>query len=160
MQIAADTVVSFDYTLTDDAGQTLDTSRGRSPLVYLHGRGQIVPGLEGALQGRAAGDAFDVVVPPEEGYGVHDPTLVQSATRTQFPAGVALAPGMQFEAQGPQGSIVMTVVRLDGDDVMLDGNHPLAGQTLHFAIAVVDVRAATAEELRHGHVHGAGGAHE
>lgn len=159
MQIAARTVASFHYTLTDDDGQVVDSSAGREPLAYLHGQGQIVPGLEKTMEGRRAGDKFNVDVAPAEGYGEHQPELIQAVPRNAFQGVAEIRPGMQFQGQGPQGSINVTVTGVDGDTVHIDGNHPLAGKTLHFAIEVAEVRAATAEELAHGHVHGAGGHH-
>jgi FKBP-type peptidyl-prolyl cis-trans isomerase SlyD len=159
MAIADRAVVSFDYTLTGDDGDVIDTSKGGAPLTYLHGTGSIIPGLEAALQGRMAGDALQVVVAPQEGYGERDDDLVTSATRSQFPKGKKLEVGMQFEANGPEGRQVVTISSIDGDRIVLDANHPLAGMTLHFDVKIVEVRAATAEELHHGHVHGPGGAH-
>jgi FKBP-type peptidyl-prolyl cis-trans isomerase SlyD len=157
MQIAENTVAAFHYTLTNDAGEVLDSSRGREPLVYLHGAGNIVPGLEKAMAGRNPGDSFEVAVAPEEGYGVRHDELVQVVPRTAFQGVNTIEVGMQFQASGPQGSMSVTVTRVEDDQVTVDGNHPLAGETLHFAIEVAEVRDATAEELAHGHAHGAGG---
>ncbi|SDD15915.1 FKBP-type peptidyl-prolyl cis-trans isomerase [Aquimonas voraii] len=157
MQIADRCVVSFHYTLTNDAGDVLDSSSGREPLSYLHGAGNIVPGLESALEGREAGDSFKVSVAPEEGYGVHHEGLVQQVPRAAFAGVDEVQIGMEFHAQGPQGPLAVTVTAVDGDTVTIDGNHPLAGQTLHFAIEVTGVRQATLEESLHGHVHGPGG---
>ncbi len=157
MQIADHAVVSFHYTLTDDHGQVIDSSEGREPLTYLQGSGQIVPGLESAMAGHQAGDKFNVDVKPEEGYGVHHPELVQQVPRAAFQGVADIQPGMQFQGNGPQGVINVTVTKLEGDQVHIDGNHPLAGQTLHFAIEITEVREASAEELAHGHVHGPGG---
>lgn len=157
MQIADNTVAAFHYTLTNDAGEVLDSSRGREPLVYLHGAGNIVPGLEKAMAGRGAGDSFEVDVAPEEGYGIRHDELVQVVPRAAFQGVNTIEVGMQFQASGPQGSMSVTVTDVKDDEVTVDGNHPLAGETLHFAIEVADVRAATAEELSHGHAHGAGG---
>ncbi|TBR38963.1 MULTISPECIES: FKBP-type peptidyl-prolyl cis-trans isomerase [Dyella] len=159
MQIAERSVASFHYTLTDDQGQVIDSSEGREPLTYLHGTGQIVPGLEKAMEGRQPGDQFKVDVAPEEGYGVHHPELMQSVPREAFQGVEDIQPGMQFQGHGPQGVINVTVTKVDNDQVHIDGNHPLAGQTLHFAIEVVEVRDASEEELAHGHVHGPGGHH-
>ena len=159
MQIAQNSVAAFHYTLTDDKGQVIDSSQGREPLTYLHGSGQIVPGLEKQMEGRQAGDKFDAHVAPEEGYGVHHAELMQEVPKSAFQGVEDIQPGMQFQGRGPQGEINVTVSRVEGDTVFIDGNHPLAGQTLHFAIEVTDVRAASEEELAHGHVHGAGGHH-
>ncbi len=159
MQIALNTVVAFHYTLTDDAGQVIDSSEGREPLTYLHGAGHIVPGLEKQMEGHVAGDQFIADVIPEEGYGVHHPELMQEVPRDAFPGVADIQPGMQFQGRGPQGEINVTVTRVEGDTVFIDGNHPLAGKALKFAVEVTDVRDASAEELAHGHVHGAGGHH-
>lgn len=157
MQIAQNAVAAFHYTLTDDQSQVIDSSAGRDPLTYLHGSGQIVPGLEKQMEGRAAGDKFNVEVTPEEGYGVHNAELMQEVPREAFQGVEDIQPGMQFQGRGPQGEINVTVTKIENDKVFIDGNHPLAGKTLHFAIEVTDVREASAEELEHGHVHGAGG---
>jgi FKBP-type peptidyl-prolyl cis-trans isomerase SlyD len=159
MQISQNAVAAFHYTLTDDKGQIVDSSEGRDPLTYLHGSGQIVPGLEKQMEGRAVGDKFTAVVAPEEGYGVHQPELMQEVPKEAFQGVQDIQPGMQFQGRGPQGEINVTATRVEGDKVFIDGNHPLAGQTLHFAIEVTGVRAASEEELQHGHVHGAGGHH-
>jgi FKBP-type peptidyl-prolyl cis-trans isomerase SlyD len=159
MAIADRAVVSLEYTLTDDDGEVIDTSEGGEPLTYLHGTGSIIPGLESVLTGRVAGDALQVTVAAKDGYGEHDDALVTEATRSQFPKGAKLEVGMQFEASGPEGRQVVTISSIDGDSVVLDANHPLAGKTLHFDVKIVEVRAATEQELHHGHVHGPGGHH-
>ncbi|HEX5755967.1 MAG TPA: peptidylprolyl isomerase [Arenimonas sp.] len=159
MQIAERTVASFHYTLTDDAGTVIDSSRGREPLVYLHGVGNIVPGLEKAMAGRSVGDSFDVVVSPEEGYGVPNEMLIQTVPRAAFQGVDELEVGMQFTAQTGQGALSVVVAKIEGDEVTVDGNHPLAGKNLNFAIEVTEVREASVEEVLHGHVHGAGGHH-
>lgn len=159
MQIAERTVSLFHYTLTNPAGEVIDASPQGQPLAYLHGAGNIVPGLENAMTGRDVGDRFDVVVSPAQGYGERNPELVQVVPRAAFQGVDVIEPGMQFQAQGPHGTMLVTVAAVDADNVTVDGNHPLAGQPLHFAIEVAQVRAATAEELEHGHVHGAGGHH-
>ena len=157
MQIADNTVVSFHYTLTDGEGQVVDSSEGREPLTYMHGTGQIVPRLEKMMVGHAAGDQFKVEVAPEEGYGVRHAELEQQVPREAFQGVEDIQPGMQFQGRGPQGVINVTVTRIENDVVYIDGNHPLAGKTLNFAVEVTDVREASAEEIEHGHVHGAGG---
>ena len=159
MQIADRTVASFHYTLTNAAGEVIDASPAGEPMAYLHGASNIVPGLEQAMTGRSAGDRFDVVVAPELGYGVRHSQLVQVVPRAAFQGVDTIEPGMQFQAQGGQGPMVVMVTAVDAENVTVDGNHPLAGVALHFAIEVADVRAATSEELEHGHVHGAGGHH-
>jgi FKBP-type peptidyl-prolyl cis-trans isomerase SlyD len=159
MNIADNHVVSIHYTLTGDDGTVIDSSRGREPLAYLHGAGNIVPGLEKQLTGRAPGDKLDVVVTPEEGYGVRHEGLVQTLPRDAFHGVDTIEPGMQFTAQGNRGPLEVTVTKVDGETVTIDGNHPLAGQALNFAVEIVDVREASKEELSHGHVHGPGGHH-
>lgn len=159
MQIAERTVASFHYTLTDDAGRVIDSSSGHGPLTYLHGAGNIVPGLEKAMLGRSVGDAFDVVVAPEEGYGEPNEMLVQVVPRAAFQGVDELAVGMEFQAHTPQGPMSVAIAKIEGDEITVDGNHPLAGRTLHFAIEVTDVREASLEEVMHGHVHGEGGHH-
>ena len=159
MQIAERTVASFHYTLTNDAGTVIDSSAGADPLTYLHGVGHIVPGLEQAMAGHQAGDKFDVVVSPEEGYGTPNDMLIQVVPREAFQGVDDIQVGMQFQAQTPQGAISVAVTKVEDGLVTVDGNHPLAGQNLNFAIEVVDVREATVEEVVHGHVHGAGGHH-
>jgi len=153
MQIAQHTVVSIDYTLSNDAGEVLETSAESEPLSYIHGLGQIVPGLENALAGRTVGDSLTVHVSAEEGYGAHDPELVHQAKRTQF-GDAEPELGMRFQADGPDGPLVLTVVDVEDDLVTLDGNHPLAGIPLTFAVTVRSVRAASQQEIEHGHAHG------
>ena len=159
MRIGENIVASFHYTLKNDAGEVLDSSQGREPLAYLHGVGNIVEGLEKAMEGRGVGDKFSVSVAPEEGYGVHHEQLTQQVPREAFQGGEQLEVGMHFQASGEQGVMEVRVTAIEGDVVTVDGNHPLAGETLHFDIEVTDTRAATAEETAHGHVHGPGGHH-
>lgn len=159
MQIEKNRVVTLNYTLRDEQGAVIDTSTGRAPLSYLHGKGNIIPGLEEALAGKAAGDRLDVTVAPERAYGPRDERLVQIVPRARFGEVAGLQPGMQVRASSPQGPRMVTVVRIDRDFVTVDGNHPLAGRTLHFSVEVAAVRKATHEEVSHGHVHGAGGHH-
>lgn len=152
-------VVTMHYTLTNDDGQVLDSSSGGDPLSYLHGRGNIIAGLEQALEGNAAGFQADVTVEAADGYGERSEDMVVTASREQFDPAMDLKPGLQVMAQGPNGPVVFTVSEVTDEEVTLDGNHPLAGQRLHFAVEITEVRAATAEELEHGHVHGPGGHH-
>jgi FKBP-type peptidyl-prolyl cis-trans isomerase SlyD len=159
VQIAADAVVLIHYTLKDDAGEVLDSSAGGEPLAYIQGHGNLVPGLEKALEGKQGGDALAVTLSPDEGYGKRDQSLVQRVPKRSLQGSGEIRKGMQFRAQTDQGLRVFTVTAVVGDMISLDGNHPLADQTLHFDVEVVSVRAATAEELDHGHVHGAGGHH-
>jgi FKBP-type peptidyl-prolyl cis-trans isomerase SlyD len=157
MKTASGMVVTMHYTLTDDAGTVLDSSEGREPLAYLHGHGNIIPGLEKALEGSEPGFKSSVTVPPGEGYGEKNPEAVFEAPREHFPPEMELAPGNQVYAEGPRGPVTFTIVDTSDSGVVLDANHPLAGQTLHFDVEVVEVREATQEELEHGHVHGEGG---
>ncbi len=157
MQISDNSVVSFHYTLTDKDGNVIDSSQGNAPLTYLHGVGQIVPGLENALVGKAVGDKMDVQVPAAEGYGERHEFMIQQVPREAFQGVDDIQPGMQFTAQTPQGGMTVTVTAVDESTVTVDGNHPLAGQDLFFAVEIVSVREASAEEQAHGHVHGEGG---
>lgn len=159
MKIVEDKVVSIHYTLTDSGGTVLDSSSGSEPLLYLHGAGNIIPGLESALEGKVAGEKLSVTVEPAQGYGERDERLVQAVPRSAFKGIEQLAPGMQFQAQGPQGTRLVVVTQVAKDVVTVDANHPLAGQTLHFEVEIAEVRDATREELEHGHVHGPGGHH-
>jgi len=159
MQIADKTVVSIHYTLTNADGETLDSSVGQDPLVYLHGSNNIIAGLEAALLGKSAGDTLQVSVEPGEGYGELRDELVQEVDRSAFQGVDEIDVGMQFMAQTPWGEQPVTVVKVEGDNITLDGNHPLAGQVLNFDVEVVEIREASAEELDHGHVHGPGGHH-
>ena len=159
MKIAHEKVVSIHYTLTNQEGTVLDSSSGSEPLAYLHGFGNIIPGLENALEGKETGEKLSVTVEPEQGYGARDEHLVQAVPRSAFKGVEELAPGMQFQAQGPQGTRLVVVTQVAQDVVTVDANHPLAGQTLHFEVEVSEVRAATAEEIEHGHVHGPHGHH-
>ncbi|MGM0554125.1 MAG: FKBP-type peptidyl-prolyl cis-trans isomerase [Pseudomonadota bacterium] len=157
MQVAPKTVVSIHYTLTNDAGETIDSSAGREPLDYLHGAGQIVPGLEQELEGKTAGDKLQASIPPELGYGQQIEAMVQEVPIDAFQGVESVQPGMQFQAQTESGPLTVTVTKVENDTATVDGNHPLAGQTLNFDVEVVDVREPTAEELEHGHAHGEGG---
>jgi len=159
MPIKQDSVVSIHYTLRDDAGQTIDSSTGGEPLAYLHGHGNIVPGLERELEGKSAGDKLSVTVSPAEGYGEYDRQLVQKIPRRALRGVTQVRVGMQLHTHTPQGPRAVTVTQIVGDMLTLDGNHPLAGKNLHFEIEVTGVREPTPEELAHGHVHGAGGHH-
>lgn len=153
MRIGKHSVVSIDYTLTDADGTVLDSSKGQEPLTYIHGTGSIVVGLEEALEGKEKGATLKVSVPPEKGYGKRDDKLSQKVPRSMFDV-EDLAPGMRFHAEAEHGSHVVTVTAVDEDSVTVDANHPLAGATLNFEVAVMDVRAATPDEISHGHVHG------
>ncbi len=155
MNVAKGTVVSLDYSLHLGDGKAIDQSEPGEPLVYLHGEGQIVPGLESALEGLSVGERKEVVVAPREGYGEHDPRGLQEVPRGAFPAEFDPKVGMELTAEGPQGEPVPFSIReVKPEAVVIDLNHPLAGKTLHFDVTVREVRAATAEELEHGHAHG------
>jgi FKBP-type peptidyl-prolyl cis-trans isomerase SlyD len=164
MDIAKNAVVSFHYQVATLDGETVDRSEEGQPMVYLHGTSQIIPGLEEALAGRHAGEHVEAKVPPEKGYGIYDPELDLKLPLAAFPAGAKpqLEPGFRFMAEHPnkEGQEVMfTIHAIEGDDALVSGNHPLAGETLLFKVDVVAVRAATSEELHHGHAHGPGGHH-
>ncbi len=160
MNIAERCVVAIDYTLKTADGSLIDTSEGDEPLHYLHGGGQIVPGLESALLGKAVGDKLSVVVKPEDGYGLHRGDRVLTVPRSSLPEGEEPEVGMQLEAVGRRGEhIVLWVKEVHAETVVLDGNHPLAGETLHFDVEVKAIREATEEELTHGHAHGPDGHH-
>ncbi len=156
MVIAPRSVVAIHYTLTDEQGVTLDASAPDQPLVYLHGAGNIIPGLERALLGRSAGDNLAVTVAPADAYGEWDGDMVQQVPRDLFGEDQEIAIGMRFSGNTPQGPITVVVTAIAGDQVTLDGNHPMAGKTLHFDVTVDAVRAATDQELLHGHIHGPG----
>ena len=156
--IANDLVVSFNYKLTNAEGETLDQSQGE-PLVYLHGAGNIIPGLEKALLGKTVGDKFTVTVPAAEAYGEYNADLVQEVPKQMFQGVENIEAGMQFQAQTDDGVQIVTVKSVEGENIIVDANFPLAGQDLTFDVDVVAIREASAEELEHGHVHGAGGHH-
>ncbi|MDR2862991.1 MAG: peptidylprolyl isomerase [Puniceicoccales bacterium] len=153
MKIAANTVAAFDYTLTNAKGEVLDSSQEAQPLEYLHGAGNIITGLESALEGLSAGDEKQVVLQPADAYGEHEPSLVVSVPRSRFETGDTIEIGMRFHAQTPEGIRVVAVRAINGDTVTLDGNHPLSGEVLHFSVKVVSVREATPDEISHGHPH-------
>jgi len=159
MKVADKTVVSIDYTLKDDSGNIVDSSEGSSPLVYLHGASNIIPGLESALDGKTAGEQISVRVPPEQAYGVRDDEKMQAVPKSLF-GDEDIKVGAQYHAAGPEGQhLTVTVVSVTDDEVTVDGNHPLAGFHLNFDVKIVDVREANEEELAHGHVHGPDGHH-
>ncbi|MGN6370376.1 MAG: FKBP-type peptidyl-prolyl cis-trans isomerase [Phycisphaerae bacterium] len=160
MQIEKNAVVTIDYTLTGPDGAMIDSSVGKQPLPYLHGAGNLIPGLEKALEGKQAGDQLKVTIPPEEAYGARDESLIQSVPKAAFQGVPDVKPGMQFRSQSQQGvQTVVTVTKVEGDTVTVDANHALAGVPLTFDVTVKDVRKASQEEVAHGHVHGPGGHH-
>jgi FKBP-type peptidyl-prolyl cis-trans isomerase SlyD len=153
MQIADDMAVLIQYKVSNDDGEVLDSSDGE-PLAYIQGQGEIVPGLEQALLGKIAGDKLEVTVEPAMGYGEWEEEKVQTVPRAAFEEGAEIQAGMRFQAQGDDGDVIVTVTEVTVDEVTIDANHPLAGQTLKFEVEVVAVRACTPEELEHGHIHG------
>ena len=157
MVIAQHTVVSINYTLKDSDGKVLDTSEGREPLVYLHGVGALIPGLEKELEGKSAGDDVNAVIPPEEAYGKRRDDLLKMVSKDGFQGDEEMQVGMQVQLQTEHGPAIAVIAKIDGNDVTLDLNHPLADMTLNFAVNIVEVREATEEEIAHGHVHGPGG---
>ena len=158
MKIVKGSVVAVDYSLHLGDGEVVDASEPGDPLTYLHGEGQIVPGLESALEGLDVGESKKVVVAPAEGYGEHDPRGVQEVPRSAFPAGFDPKVGMELTAEGQDGQPVPFSIReVRPENVVIDLNHPLAGKTLHFEVTVREVREATDEEKEHGHAHGAHG---
>jgi len=159
MNISENSVASIHYTLTDGEGKVIDTSEGQEPLAYLHGAGNIIPGLEKALLGKSVGDKFTVSIPASEAYGLRDDSMVQELPSNMFSGIDNIEVGMEFHAETEHGLQVVTVTNVEGDNVTIDGNHPLAGVDLTFDVEVADIRAASAEELEHGHAHGAGGHH-
>ncbi len=157
MNISDNSVASFHYTLTDSSGEVLDSSDGKEPLTYLHGVGNIIPGLEKELAGKAVGEKLTVAVPAAEAYGERNEEMIQELPASMFTGVEKIEAGMEFHAQTEQGLQVVRVKSIEGDTVTIDGNHPLAGVNLNFDVEITEVRAATDEEKDHGHVHGAGG---
>ncbi|QJD79487.1 FKBP-type peptidyl-prolyl cis-trans isomerase [Spirosoma rhododendri] len=155
MQISKHKVAAIHYTLTDDAGNVLDSSVGSEPLYYLHGEGNLIPGMEEGLENHVKGDKFKIDVTPEKGYGRRNPALVEEVPKRAF-GDQRVAVGMQFETN--EGELI-TITNVGTDTVTVDANHPLADQSLHFDVEILDVRDATPDELDHGHVHGPGGVH-
>jgi FKBP-type peptidyl-prolyl cis-trans isomerase SlyD len=159
MQIKKNSVASLNYVLKDDEDNVLDQSDSGN-FAYLVGAGQIIPGLEKAVEGKQTGDQLNVSIMAVDAYGERVLEKIQRVPQKMFPEDIEIKPGMQFEAQSPDGDVsIATVDSIDGDVVVVDHNHPLAGKNLHFEVEVVDVREASAEELEHGHVHGPGGHH-
>jgi FKBP-type peptidyl-prolyl cis-trans isomerase SlyD len=157
MSISEDKVVGIHYILRNEAGEVLDRSAPEVPLSYLHGHGKLIPGLERELAGKRPGDKLKITVQPADGYGEYDSQLVQRVPRRALKGLAKLSVGMRLHGQTGHGTRAVTVTHIDGDMVTLDGNHPLAGQKLHFEVEVESVRAATEAEVEHGHVHRPGG---
>jgi FKBP-type peptidyl-prolyl cis-trans isomerase SlyD len=155
MQIAKHIVVSMEYTLKNEGGEVIDQTGEGEAFSFIHGIGSIISGLEDALAGKAEGDALEVTIPPEEAYGMPNDQLRNSVPRGQFQDVDSIEVGMMFQTQNPDGSdAVVTVVAIDDENITVDANHPLAGETLNFDVKIVGVREASQEELEHGHVHG------
>jgi len=159
LNVAENSVVYFHYTLRDEAGEQLETSRDGEPSASLHGAGNIIPGLEAAMEGKAAGDVFTATVTPEEAYGPRQADRIQRVPVKHLLFRGKLRPGMTVQLNTGEGRLPVTVVKVGRHTADVDTNHPLAGQTLTFDIEIMEVRAATAEETAHGHVHGPGGHH-
>jgi len=159
MKVAENKVVLIDYTLTDNAGEVIDSSEGAGPLAYLHGAGNIVEGLEEALTGKEAGAEVKASIEPAKAYGERHEDMKQEVPKELFGGVENIEVGMQFQSETDQGPVLVTVVAISDEMVTVDGNHPLAGVHLNFDVTVREVREATAEELEHGHVHGEGGHH-
>ena len=158
MKVEKDKVMSFHYALREESGAPVEDSREREPLVIMFGRGNLIAGLEQAMIGHVAGDRFDVVVPPAQGYGERREDATQRVPKKYFRGGEHLQPGMTTVLNTKEGRQQMVTVTKVGSSVIdVDLNHPMAGKTLHFAIEITDVREPTTEELAHGHVHGPGG---
>jgi FKBP-type peptidyl-prolyl cis-trans isomerase SlyD len=153
MQITKNKVAAIHYTLRDNEGAVIDSSEGRDPLNYLHGAGNLIPGMEEGLEGKEQGEKLNLKIQPEKGYGEKDENLIQEVPRSAF-GEQEVKPGMRFSTN--QGGVV-TVTEVDADSITVDGNHPLAGVPLNFDVEIVEVRNATEEEISHGHVHGADG---
>jgi len=158
MKIKKNSVVAMNYRLTNNAGELIDESKD-SPLTFIYGIGQIVPGLEVALEGKVTGDKLAVKVDPKDAYGERSDAMTQSVPKAQLAGVPDLQVGMQLEAQAEDQRIIVTITEIQDEHVVIDGNHPLAGVELNFDVEITDVREATAEELDHGHVHGPGGHH-
>lgn len=157
MFIEANSVVVLHFSVTDDKGELIDDTRDSEPLEFLMGSGYLVPGLEAELEGLALGNTFDVRIEPEQGYGIYDPELVQEVPAALFEGVEGVEPGMAFSAETDAGHRTVIVTAVEDDIVVVDANHPFAGRTLQFNGEVIGLREATAEELEHGHIHGAGG---
>ena len=153
MKISKNHVVTIEYTLKNDNGDTLDTSNNGDPLIYIQGLGHMIPGLENEIDGKINGDKFNVTILPEDGYGVRKEDLIETVPKSQFQDSDKLEKGMQFQVPTDHGHMIVTVSDVLENDVVVDGNHPLAGVTLHFDVEIKDVREATESELSAGHIH-------
>jgi len=157
MKVGKDKVVLMHYTLKNDAGDVIDSSDGADPLPFLQGHGNIIPGLESALEGSKVGDKLDVSIEPEEGYGLRMKDAIQEIPSSALQGVDEVKVGMQLQSQDKDGNaFLVSVTKIEDDKITVDGNHPLAGQTLHFSVSIESIRKAEAEELSHGHVHADG----
>ena len=159
MKIEDNKVVGIEYVLKDKKGEIMDSNQGQELLYFIQGQGNIVPGLEKAMAGKSKDDAFEVVIKAADGYGEYDEERIRRIPRSVVKHLKDLAIGAMLQAQGPDGVEVVTVTEITDEEVVLNGNHPMAGHDLHFSVRVGDVRDATADELEHGHAHGPGGHH-
>lgn len=159
MNITSNTVVQMHYILTNQDGLLLDSSEGREPLTYMHGKQMLIPGLENQLEGKAIGEKFTANVAAAEAYGEKNAEMVQVVPKENFSGDGELAAGLQIQIDTNQGTQMAIITKVEGEDVTIDMNHPLAGMDLSFDVEIVDVREATKEEIEHGHVHGPGGHH-
>ncbi|MDX1352513.1 MAG: peptidylprolyl isomerase [Thiomicrorhabdus sp.] len=156
MSIQQDKVALIEYKLTNQHGDEIDASNG-NPLAYLHGHHNLIPGLEAELEGKSVGDKFTATISADQAYGERVDALVQTVPSSMFQGVEELKVGMRFEAQSEQGMHSVEITHIEDDQVTVDGNHPLAGETLTFEVEVVGLRDSTPEELEHGHAHGEGG---
>ena len=152
MIIEDNKVVEIHYVLTNDQKQIIDRSQEDSPLAYIHGKRNIIPGLEKELSGKTTGDSLSVTVIPEEGYGQRNDQLVQKVPAEYFQGVNEVKPGMQFQMQSNQGQVLVVVTKVEEDGITIDQNHPLAGMTLFFDVKVGSIRNASEEELTQGHI--------
>lgn len=160
LMIGKNNVVSIHYTLKDGAGDVLDSSDGKQPMQYLHGANNLIPGLENELQGKSSGAKFETTIPPEQAYGERNEEFVQTIKKDVFQGVESVEPGMTFVAKGEgDAERQVRVTEVEGEDVTIDANHPMAGMTLHFDVEVLGVREGTEQELEHGHVHPEGADH-
>jgi FKBP-type peptidyl-prolyl cis-trans isomerase SlyD len=159
MQVTKDTVVSFHYDLSDQEGQQLESNRDADPIAYLHGAGNIIPGLEQAMEGKTEGDSLEVTVSPDQAYGERQDNLIQRLPLKHFKKMGKLKPGMRLQVPTDNGPRVVVVIKVGRFMVDVDANHPMAGMTLTFKVDITEVREATNEEKNHGHAHGVGGHH-
>lgn len=157
MTIQDKKVVSFHYTLTNQDGEQMETTRDKEPMTYLHGAQNIIPGLESAMAGRSVGDEFQVTLDPADAYGEKKEANIQRISSKHFRFPKKLKPGQVVGLQTRKGPVQVTIVKVGRFNVDVDSNHPMAGQALTFDVEVSAVRDATEEEISHGHAHGPGG---